>query len=755
MALRTNQRILAHVILVGAGCAIGLLEPTWAQTAPPPTNQLDEVIVTAQKREENLQSVPVSVTAISGNTMEKLHVQNLADVTATIPNVQVQVNAGLTNAISYVIRGIGIVGNPSSYVGTEVGTVIDGVVQTSNELGLLDRFDVEQIEILRGPQGTLFGANTTAGVVNIVTRQPTGEYGIYGQVGFGNYDSRNVAVALDFPIIDQVLAGKVEIANRSRDGFYTNLYNGERIGGIDSTNARAYLRWTPSDTFDVTLKVEAEQARNGTDVLLNISHPGEVFYRPTTPFGFSVYSDVPDQHNSNSAGMTLTANWRSPIGTFTSITNYQTWSTVGYQDIDGIDLVNGYDQIGDTTGSQVSEELRDVIHPTNNLEILGGLFAQKWLYDSNGEGWLAFSEPGLIDDTLATENTEDLAAFTQLYWDVTDRLRLQIGGRISNERVAMDRADIYYFNPAGTNPFKGYGNTIGAIVQPVNPLNPPVSGAKTWTNFGDKVGLDYKFTDSVMSYGYYSRGFKSGGFNGRITLASDFGPFNPEFVDSYEVGIKSDLLDHRLRVNAAAFLNKWKDMQVDQVFFSGDPPTSSSAIINAARATTEGVELDVQVAPIEALRIDTSVGYLKAIYDTFDVGSGAACPPAPAVQPVPCSTSYAGKPLPYAPRFTGSMTATYSIPVGDGEGSLMLQDTFNGTHWGNFTEAVTERIGEVNLVNGEMSWTTANKKWTVSAWSRNMLNKKYLVLALDAPPIFTEGLLGNPREFGLDIRFKF
>src|SRR5690606_35281610 len=135
---------------------------------------------------------PVAITALSGATMEALHVQDLKDVTATIPNVQVQVNAGLATAASFVIRGIGIVGNPSPYVGTEVGTVIDGVVQSVNELGLVDRFDVERIEVLRGPQGTLFGANTTGGVINIITRQPTGEYGVYGQVGAGNYDSRNI-----------------------------------------------------------------------------------------------------------------------------------------------------------------------------------------------------------------------------------------------------------------------------------------------------------------------------------------------------------------------------------------------------------------------------------------------------------------------------------------------------------------------------------------------------------------------------------
>jgi iron complex outermembrane receptor protein len=288
----------------GVGCCSLAIFST--QALAQSAGGLEEVVVTAQKREENLQEVPISVSAVTGESIQTLHVHDLKDLTGSIPNVQIQVNAGLTNAVSYVIRGIGIVANPSPYVGTEVGTVVDGVVQTVNELGLADRFDVERIEILRGPQGTLFGANTTGGVVNIVTRQPTGELDAYGQVGVGNYDSKNLSFALNFPITETV-AGKVLVANRSRDGYFTNLYNDEDIGHLDSTGVRGYLRWTPNDDLDVTLKLEGQTIRNGTDVLLNISYPGEIFYRPDTPYDFKLYSDVPDQHDSDSHGGTLTA----------------------------------------------------------------------------------------------------------------------------------------------------------------------------------------------------------------------------------------------------------------------------------------------------------------------------------------------------------------------------------------------------------------------------------------------------------------
>lgn len=524
---------------------------------------LAEVTVTAQKRTENLQEVPVAITALTGATMEALHVQDLKDVTATIPNVQIQVNAGLATAASFVIRGIGIVGNPSPYVGTEVGTVVDGVVQSVNELGLVDRFDVERIEVLRGPQGTLFGANTTGGVINIITRQPTGEYGVYGQVGAGNYDSRSIAAAVNFPITDE-LAGKVMVANRSREGYYTNLYNGEDIGGINSTAARAYLRWAPSETTKMTLQLDAQQTRNGTDVLLNISNPGQIFYRPDTPYDFKLYSDVPDKHDSDTYGATLTAEWDSGIGEMTSITNVAKWSSRGYQDIDGIDLY-GYAQVGNTRGWQASQELRTVIRPRDDLEVLFGLYAQRWHYDSDGQAWVAFVSEQLIDVTLAEQNTNNFAAFSQLYWDLSDRMRLQVGLRASHEEVEMGRENIAFLQPAGTDPFKGYGNLVGAIRQPGDPNNPYASGKESWSNIGGKIGLDYRLNDTQMLYGYYARGFKSGGFNGRISRAEDIGPFDPEYVDSIELGVKSDMLDDRLRVNVALFYNLWQDMQVTDV----------------------------------------------------------------------------------------------------------------------------------------------------------------------------------------------
>ncbi|MEQ8486056.1 MAG: TonB-dependent receptor [Pseudomonadales bacterium] len=718
------------------------------------TRVIEEVVVTAQKRQESVQDVPLSVTPITGEMIQRLHINDLKDVTGTMPNVQIQVNAGLTNAASYIIRGIGISGNPSPFVGTAVGTVVDGVVQSVNELGLVDQFDIERIEVLRGPQGTLFGANTTGGVINIITRQPTGEFGVHGQATVGNYDRTDASIAVDFPIVEGVLAGRILAANRSRDGHYTNIYDGEDLGHLDSTMMRGYLLWTPTETLDVTLKADMQKIRNGTDVLLNISYPGQVFYRPDTPYGFKLYSDVPDEHDSDTYAFTLTTNWDSQFGEFTSITNYSDWETSGYQDIDGIDLF-GFAQNGITKGWQASQEFRNVFRPTENVEILAGLFGMRWEYDSEGQGWPAFVSPTILSVSFTDQRKTDVSAFTQMYWDVTERLRLQAGVRVSWEEVRLGRSNFTYIQPNGANPALGFGNLVGATMLPVSPINAPSSGEEDWTNVGGKIGLDYRVGENVMLYGYYARGFKSGGFNGRVSRSEDIGPYDPEFVDSYEIGLKSDLLENRLRLNLALFLNQWKDMQVNQVFYEGTPPTAHSAIVNAAEATTQGVELEAELLLLDSMSLRGTVGYLDAEYDDFQIGTGPACPPPTEPQPVPCLKDFGGRDLPYSPEWTGSLTLDYGFRLGAGDGSAIVQYTFNGERWGSFNQAPSEFMKDVGLLNASLSWSpSSTDSWTITAWGRNITNKKYLSLALDAPPIFTEGLLGAPREYGIDFEFR-
>jgi iron complex outermembrane receptor protein len=257
-----------------------------------------------------------------------------------------------------------------------------------------------------------------------------------------------------------------------------------------------------------------------------------------------------------------------------------------------------------------------------------------------------------------------------------------------------------------------------------------------------------------MVYGYYARGFKSGGFNGSVTRRQNIGPYNPEYVDSFEVGLKSEWLDRRLQVNLAGFWNNWSDMQVVQFTFA-DPTTLNSVILNAAEATTKGIELQVQAVPITGLHLAGTVGYVDATFDHFRSSPNPLCPPAPAPQPLGCAIDFSGRALPYAPHWTGSLSATYDFNLLGGNAEASLQYTYTDSKWGNYTQSISESLPSVSLLNANVSWSPPSGDWTIAFWSRNLLDHTYIASALDVPPLFSEAVLGNPREWGVDLKFKF
>lgn len=750
-------------MLMGAG-VLATAEPALAQSSQgsstqSASNTVEQVIVTAQKRAENVQDVPLTVTPITSNTIERLHVQDLKDINGIAPNVQISVNGGLAMVSQVSIRGIGESNNPLPYVGTEVTTIIDGVVQGTALFGLANQFDLERVEILAGPQGTLFGANTAAGAVNIVTKQPSGEFGAYGQVTVGNYSRTDVQVGVNVPIIEGLLAGKIAFSHVGREGFYTNLYNGEPVDNMNNNTVRGYLKWTPSDSVDVTFQTQYQHMKMGNSLLnTSLSYPGEIFYRPGTPRGFQIYDDQVNENTAITWAHVLTANWASPFGKVTSITGYQTYKYTSYLDFSGINCYcmnafPGPDGWSDH-GWQISQEIRDVFHPAPNVEVLAGVYFLRWQDTPDGITTLGFIDPGLISRGPNREHTTNLAAFGQVYWDISDRLRLQGGLRVSRDTSWIWRANYIYYKPGGTTPLLGWRNIIGAINLGSQPGNEPSSGEHSWTNVSGKIGADYKINDDFMVYGFYARGLKSGGFNGAVTKKENIGPYNPEKVDAFEAGLKSTWLDRRLQVNLTAFLNKWKEMQVVQFTFA-DATTLNSVILNAGSAETKGFEVQAEAVPVDGLRFHATLGYLWAKYKEFRSSTGPICPPPPADQPLGCAIDYAGRDIPYSPRWTGSIDGSYTTPVAGGEMTALVQYTYTGKRWGNYTQAATERLAEVGLLNANISWGPMDRRWSIALWGRNLNDKIYETNALDVPPLFTESVLGNPREVGVDFKFNF
>ncbi|MCH7629105.1 MAG: TonB-dependent receptor plug domain-containing protein, partial [Proteobacteria bacterium] len=337
-----GTRAFARVALM-ASTAILATTSAHAQDAAQPASSggVEEIVVTAQKRAENMQKVPIAVTSVSGAALERAQVKDIQGLANSIPNVQINSFSNSPDSAVFTIRGVGV-NDADPYVGTTVSVVVDGVPVGVNTGALLSLFDIERVEILRGPQGTLFGANTTGGVVNVVTKQPTGQFGGEAQVVYGNYNRLDLNAAVNFPIAEG-LAGKVSVLHTGSDGFFRSYSDGHRLGKRDMTALRGYLKYN-SGGYDATLIGEYDRTRNGGQTGVLIAGPDELFYQPgETGSGFNfkrgMSSDQPDYNNRNSYSVTLTQNLDTGVGKLVSISSYRKYDNDLYSDDDAVTAV--------------------------------------------------------------------------------------------------------------------------------------------------------------------------------------------------------------------------------------------------------------------------------------------------------------------------------------------------------------------------------------------------------------------------------
>jgi iron complex outermembrane receptor protein len=298
-----------------------------------------------------------------------------------------------------------------------------------------------------------------------------------------------------------------------------------------------------------------------------------------------------------------------------------------------------------------------------------------------------------------------------------------------------------FISPTGIAVFSGDAPIPGGFV---------ANGERSWTNGGGKTGFDYKWTDDVMSYVYYARGFKSGGFVGRISLPTDLGPYNPEYVDTIELGLKGDWLEHRLRTNVAVFYNKYHNLQLAEIYFaenSTGQTVNGNSIVNAAQAKTQGVEFELEALPVDDLKINASVARLYAKYVDFpykDPNNGGKV------------ENLDGYDLQDAPHWTASASVMYSLTAGPGKASASISDRYTSQLY-NYSLADTPRstVQATNYIDGTLDWTPNDKKWSVGVWVRNLADKHYIASVFDAPGTFGLVNYSPPREFGATVRYNW
>ncbi|MDE2597143.1 MAG: TonB-dependent receptor [Sphingomonadales bacterium] len=771
-----------HAYLMGSLSLLALTTtPAMAQAAEENSGGIADIVVTAQKKAENLQSVPISVAAVSSEAVENLHAVTLQGLQGSVPNVEIGNFANTPNTAVFTIRGIGVI-EPDPYAGNTVGIVVDGVPQYFSMGALLDLYDVDRIEVLRGPQGTLFGANTTGGVVNVVNKAPEDRLGGKFDLSYGNYHHLTIGGVLNAPL-GEGLSARFAVNHDERHGYVTNVVTGKDMGRRNVTIFRGTLRYE-SGNVEASLTGEYDRARNGSPIVVAGDLPTDaefvpagwrgMYASPCLPAGspctapakyFSaqdggVLGDTPDKSNMDTyrAGFTLSVK-DTPIGDITAISGYKQFKLFEFTDQDGTPAFL-IDTRRQTRAWQFSQELRTDFSLGDRINVTMGGFYMTDHYDHYQHLRIDFAGgatynlanntytkglTGLFQRNLQDQDNHSVSLFAQSYIDLTDKLRLQAGIRYAHEKTQMLASTATSLAAGGVTTFDGTSPT-GVPNIDLGTVAPPL-GVKSWNNVGWKIGLDYKANDNLMLYGYWARGFKSGGFTGRIGIPQDLGPYNPEGVDTFEAGFKSDWADRRVRLNLSVFQTNYRNMQLAQIYFvgSGASLVQGNTILNAAKSRIRGFESELTLAPVAGLQFTASLAYLDAKYRQFNylLPSGAI-------------RSLTGERLQNAPKWSGSLGASYETPLAEGIAArFAVNYSFTSEKLlTSILDVARARVQPQHLVNANFD-IKLHDRFTVGVWATNLFDQRYINSVFDAPGTLGLTNYAPPRMFGVSLKAEY
>jgi iron complex outermembrane receptor protein len=734
--IRTLLAGASLVFTVDAVCAF----PAWA--ADEPRSGIEEIIVTSRKREESLQTVPLAVTAIKMAELEARSVHNVVDVLRIAPNVTFAAGGAAGGSAAQIyIRGVGS-GDFAITSDPGVGIYVDGVYLGRTTGSLLDVLDLERVEILRGPQGTLFGRNTVGGAVNFTSQKPTGELGGYVQATVGRFNRIDAKASLDVPVIEDKLAAKFSVATLNRDGYQRRVIDNLDYGDQDALVGRAVFLAHPSDNVDFTLIVDGTRRREESvpqtlvaladTPLLGLYNGtvGAALGTPLTDVYITndrklTYATGPSVSNVDNWGIAGVIDVELSSVKLKSITSYRDLDLLFARETDGSPLPY-LEVINDDHQTQFSQELQLTAPLFNDrAEILVGLYYFRERATDDSIAWIASGITDFIpmeQDRLDSNRirTNSYAAFGELNVHVTDQLRFTFGARYTHEKKT--------YSVVAVRPQLGI-TFVG-----------PLSLSDDWSSFTPKFSLDFKASDDVMLYASYSKGFRSGGFNSRANSNADVTSYDPEKLDNIEVGVKSYLFDRRLRLNASAFYSDYKDMQVTVI-----RPVDLSfinTIDNAAKSRIKGVEVEAMAELAEGLQVDGAVGYTDAGYRELDPD-------------VPFTVD---RKLIETPKWTANFGLQYAFPLAN-LGQLTLRGDYyyrSKVYHEVYNMEETVQPG-FSLINARAMLLTAQDKLEISVFGTNLTNKTYTLFAANAL-----GSLGiasvqyaRPREWGVEARYRF
>jgi iron complex outermembrane receptor protein len=759
---------LACTSLVGAGAL--LTAPVAAQqTASTTIEALDDIVVTARFRNENLQSTPLSVSAIDGTTLSKFAITDVQSVQRFLPNVQLSRISFAGNALGASIRGISFADLEKTF-DAAIGVAIDGVFLGTNTGANIDFNDIEGIEVLRGPQGTLYGRNTIGGTISVRRTRPTGELGLKLHGRYGSYGTYDLDAVANLPKFGDVLSVKLFGLYRQSDSFTRNRFTGEREPGRDYWNVGAAFKFDVGEDTSILASVDYQKDRSFYPSVINLTKAnglpfgaggticdftksiglgdlacdtqgvirqrGEQFKLANTSLPFKSWID----------GWNASLELNSKIGdwSLTAITGYRDTTDILLEENSGTPpVVLGpgislplFVAARDQTYKQFSQEVRISGDITDWMDLVAGVYYLHTDYKIKPGNYLgnrtgtAFILNGAIQNFYAAQKLDSFAVFAESIFKLGNEVRLTVGGRYTTEKKKFSIEQLSA--PAFT-----------------------AAAEKRWSDPTGRVILDWKPEPNVMFYGSWSRGFRSGGFNGRATSATSIGPYDPERVDSFEAGMKGDFFDGRIRVNPTVFWADYTNKQEEIIRASG--AGTETVVENAASARIRGIELELQAKPVNDLLLRMSVGYLDAKYKSFLIPDLA--------NPGQFLDVAGQRNFRRAPELTFTMGADYTLQLNDSNDlNFSINYSFMDDIYTSPQRDTTGDRRDVIRAFGTLdaaisllhtSGAGALKNFRINAYGRDLLNGGgRLSNTLDAG-VFWFGVVSPRRELGIEATVNF
>jgi len=766
---KRNARAIRPWLLAAASAGWCIAATVRADTPPPPADSgaIEEVIVTAQKRSESLQTVPVSITALTAAQLDEVKMDTPSDLISQVPNLQVNGIVGEASPV-FSLRGISMFDYSLSQ-SSPVASYIDEVYKGNFVLFGVDMYDLERIEVLRGPQGTLYGKNTTGGAINFITRKPGFNTDGYLTLGVGNYSRQEAEGAFQTALIDDKLAARVAFSYTKADGWFHNVAPGyPDLEGIDQYGVRAILLFKANDDLTATLRWSKSRqnpqnygifdiiCRPGIDPNCAPGGVGGSYYRTEdgTATGVPLQDDqigqnyTPKRRQENQA-VALTVDWNlSDALALTSITSWDDGDLFNPEGTDGAPI-NVFKIPYTGTNNQVTQDLRITSRGTGPFSFIAGAYYQhEDIYNSTENQFFTdtdFNNDGAVDSQDCIDSgfvacifhnqfdqlRNSWALYTDDSYAITDQVKLRAGLRYNHDKA--DQKNAYA-------QLRGVDGVVIANIIPGSTTDLYATARQDITNVAwtGRAGIDYTPATDLLLYANYSRGYRSGAFNAQFFFSpSEFDSVKPETVDSIEAGIKSTWLGGKLQADGAVFHYTYKNQQLIDVQSTGLQP-----LINIPESKMTGAELELVARPMTVLTVRGGLGLLDGKFTQGAINNG--------------TVSIVDNKLPNAPSTSATLAADWEAWQGGAMGFTVHGDmAYASSQYFEPANLPALRQGGYTTYNARLALHASDDRWEVAAWGRNLGDKFYLTTGANLAGFgYYYTHRNTPRTYGLEVSYR-